>query len=46
METAIKKSINIWSFDQSKSIEDCLRLARVAGFEGIELALAADGPLV
>ncbi|MEA4893823.1 MAG: sugar phosphate isomerase/epimerase family protein [Oscillospiraceae bacterium] len=45
MKSAIKKGINIWSFDQSKSIEECMRLAKAAGFEGIELALAKDGPL-
>ncbi|MDR1579579.1 MAG: sugar phosphate isomerase/epimerase [Synergistaceae bacterium] len=45
MKSAIRKSINIWSFDQSRSIEDCMKLAKDAGFEGIELALAKDGPL-
>jgi hexulose-6-phosphate isomerase len=41
----IRKGINIWSFDQNLSIEACMRLAKDAGFEGIELALAAKGPL-
>ncbi|NMB94370.1 sugar phosphate isomerase/epimerase family protein [Flexilinea flocculi] len=41
----MKKGINIWSFDQSKSVESCMQLAKDAGFEGIELALAADGPI-
>lgn len=45
MKSQIKKGINIWSFDQSKSVESCMQLAKDAGFEGIELALAADGPL-
>lgn len=45
MRSAIKKSVNIWSFDQSRSIEECMRLAKKAGFEGIELALAKSGPL-
>lgn len=45
MAHSIKKGINIWSFDQSYSIEKCMRLAKDAGFEGIELALAAKGPL-
>lgn len=45
MRSAIKKGINIWSFDQRKSIYDCMVLAKKAGFEGIELALAKDGPL-
>ena len=42
---AIRKGINIWSFDQTRSIESCMRLAKDAGFEGIELALAGKGPL-
>lgn len=45
MKSQIKKGINIWSFDQSKSVESCMQLAKDAGFEGIELALAADGPI-
>ena len=45
MRSKIRKGINIWSFDQSKSLEDCFLLAKEAGFEGIELALSKDGPL-
>ena len=45
MKSQIKKGINIWSFDKSKSVESCMQLAKDAGFEGIELALAADGPI-
>jgi hexulose-6-phosphate isomerase len=45
MRSKIKKSVNIWSFDQSKSLEYCFELAKDAGFEGIELALSAHGPL-
>lgn len=45
MDNAIKKGINIWSFDQSYSIEKSMRLAKDAGFEGIELALSARGQL-
>lgn len=45
MNSLIKKGINIWSFDQSYSIEKCMHLARDAGFDGIELALASKGPL-
>ena len=41
----IKKGINAWSFDQSLSIEDCMRKAKAAGFQGIELALTAKGQL-
>lgn len=45
MNCMIKKGINIWSFDQNYSIEKCMYLAKDANFEGIELALAAKGPL-
>jgi L-ribulose-5-phosphate 3-epimerase len=41
----IKKGINIWSFSGDMSIIDCMKLAKKAGFEGIELALALKGPL-
>lgn len=42
---ALKKGINIWSFSPEKRIKDCMQLAKDAGFEGIELALSAQGPL-
>lgn len=45
MVETIKKGINIWSFDQSYSIEKCMHLAKDAGFEGIELTLSAKGQL-
>lgn len=41
----IKKGINIWSFSQECSIEECMKIAKDAGYEGIELALAKKGPL-
>lgn len=45
MKPSIQKGINIWSFDSSLSIRQCMVMAKDAGFEGIELALAAKGPL-
>lgn len=45
MAGKIKKSINIWSFPGEMSIAQCIDLAKKAGFEGIELALSADGEL-
>lgn len=39
----MRKSINIWSFAPGMALKDCLRLARDAGFEGIELGLAENG---
>ncbi|MCK4590160.1 MAG: sugar phosphate isomerase/epimerase [Candidatus Latescibacteria bacterium] len=40
----MKKSINQWSF-ASGSLEDYMNLARDAGFEAIELAIAEEGEL-
>lgn len=41
----MKKGINIWSFPADMSIQDCIKTARKAGFEGIELALNETGPM-
>ena len=40
----MKKSINYWSFS-GKDIYEAMDLAKKAGFEGIELALMAEGDL-
>ena len=40
----MKKSINIWSF-VGKTNREAMKIAKDAGFEGIELALAADGEI-
>lgn len=41
----IKKGINIWSFPADLDLADCMKLAKAAGFEGIELALSGRGAL-
>lgn len=41
----MKKGINAWSFPAGMGTKDCIRLAKSAGFEGIELALAEEGEL-
>ena len=41
----MKKGISIWSFPTDMSIRDCIKLAKQAGFEGIELALNESGPM-
>ncbi|MDP4152907.1 MAG: sugar phosphate isomerase/epimerase family protein [Bacillota bacterium] len=41
----MKKGINIWSFPKSLGVIDCIKLAKKAGFDGIELALAEKGEL-
>lgn len=45
MANNIRKGINIWSFPSGMSLVDCMRLAKKAGFEGIEPALALTGEL-
>ena len=40
----MKKSINFWSF-VGKDVYEAMELARKAGFEGIELAILAEGDL-
>ncbi|MBN8627874.1 MAG: sugar phosphate isomerase/epimerase [Planctomycetes bacterium] len=44
---AFKKSINLWAFPypQKMSLEQCLRLAKDAGFDGIELNYDLDNDL-
>ena len=41
----MKKSINIWSFYGDWDLEQKMRLARDAGFEGFEIDLSGDGQL-
>jgi len=41
----MKKSISIWSFPQGMKIVDCIKLAKNAGYEGIELALNETGEM-
>ena len=41
----MNKGINIWSFSENKTIEECIIIARNAGFDGIELALNETGDL-
>lgn len=44
---AMKKSINLWAFPypQSWSLKDCLRIAKDAGFDGVEINYALEGDL-
>ncbi|MDF2668824.1 MAG: sgbU [Paenibacillus sp.] len=41
----MKKGINYWSFAAGRSVNECMKLAKQAGFEGIELALGEEGEL-
>ena len=40
----MKKGISIWSFAET-DLRKCMELAKDAGFDGIELALDATGPV-
>jgi len=41
----LKKGINIWSFAKGTTIAESIKIAKQAGFEGIELALNETGQL-
>jgi len=41
----MKKGINIWSFRDDRTIQECARIAKQAGFEGLELSLNETGEL-
>ncbi|MBB6670484.1 sugar phosphate isomerase/epimerase family protein [Cohnella nanjingensis] len=41
----MKKGINIWSFPSDMDLTSCMKLAKAAGFDGIEPALAESGTL-
>ncbi len=41
----MKKSISQWSFPGDWKIEKCIRLAKEAGFQAIELAVAEEGEI-
>ena len=41
----LKTGINAWAFPPNLSLPQCFKLARRAGFDGIELALSEDGPV-
>ncbi len=41
----MKKGINIWSFPPGMGVVDCMRMAKEAGFDGIELVLSEHGEI-
>jgi len=41
----MKKSISIWSFYGEWTLKEKMKLAKDAGFEGIELDVSGDGPI-
>ena len=43
--SVMKKGINIWSFPAGTSIAESIKIAKDAGFDGIELSLNGEGEL-
>jgi L-ribulose-5-phosphate 3-epimerase len=41
----MKKGINIWSFPTNMSVKECIKMAKIAGFESIELGLNEKGEM-
>lgn len=41
----MKKSINQWAFPSGMSLVDCFKLAKTAGFEGVEVVFSEDGEI-
>ncbi|WP_019908012.1 sugar phosphate isomerase/epimerase family protein [Thermoanaerobacter indiensis] len=41
----MKKGINIWSFKRGMRIEDCIKIAKDAGYDGIELRLDEEAEI-
>lgn len=41
----IKKAVSIWAFPRNKPSVEAMKLAKEAGFQGIELAFAEDGEI-
>jgi L-ribulose-5-phosphate 3-epimerase len=41
----MKKGVNIWSFPSNSPVHASIKLAKEAGFDGIELALNETGEL-
>ncbi len=39
----MKKGVNFWSFADGTTVAEGIRLARKAGFDGVELAISKDG---
>jgi hexulose-6-phosphate isomerase len=41
----LKKGISIWAYDPKRPLPEVFRLAKEAGFDGVEVAIADDGPI-
>jgi L-ribulose-5-phosphate 3-epimerase len=41
----MKKGISVWAFDPARPLPEVFRMAKEAGFDGVEVAIAVDGPI-
>ncbi len=41
----MKKGISVWAYDPKRPLPEVFRMAKEAGFEGVEVAIADDGPI-
>ena len=41
----MRKGISVWAYDPKRPLPDVFRRAKEAGFEGVEVAIADDGPI-
>lgn len=41
----MKKGISVWAFNPTRPLPEVFRMAKEAGFDGVEVAIAAEGPI-
>ncbi|MES2459162.1 MAG: sugar phosphate isomerase/epimerase family protein [Armatimonadota bacterium] len=41
----MKKGISVWAYDPKRPLPEVFRMAKEAGFDGVEVAIADDGPI-
>ena len=41
----MKKGISVWAFEPKRPLPEVFHLAKAAGFDGVEVAVADDGPI-
>jgi hexulose-6-phosphate isomerase len=41
----MKKGISVWAYDPKRTLPEVFRMAKESGFDGVEVAIADDGPI-
>ena len=41
----MKKGISVWAYDPKRPLPEVFRMAKESGFDGVEVAIADDGPI-